>query len=407
MKTKNSNNYLKLIGMKIMQVLRTAGTVTSGLAIIYFAVTSMMNYFKSKVFPSMSEICFLIASLVAFITLRTLKSACDEAVSEISTNIKRSKELKKHKEELEYQYEQKLAETKIQQQAFDVEMEMIAMKKFDVTKVDKDDVKAMESLIGLESVKEQLNKFRATIDYEKKYGGGKTNTVFHMKFIGNPGTGKTTVAKIMVSILYEAGIINKPKYIAVNGNDLMGKYTGQTAPTVDALFKQGKEGVIFIDEAYAMVNAASNDGNGYGHEAVNQLLTHLEAKDNKTVVIFGGYEEPMNRFFDMNPGLRSRVPLTLMFPDYNEEELFQILELNLRKMGHEIREDVEQVLIRIFSKKRDICKRYNLPFSNGRYARNIAEELHSQHAVNYSKDNSIGTIISLNDIRESILLELD
>lgn len=400
--------YLKLIGIRVLQGLQKVGVIALGIVGVLSVWNIATGYFKEKAVPSFGEIITLLLCVVGIIVLLTLKKIIEAKLTDINDGIEHQRSLNKHKTELRQRNEHRLAEKKIEQEVFEAEAEIMPTRKFNVDKIRKDDIAELDSLVGLESVKMQLKKMRATMEYEKAHGGIKSKSVSHMKFTGNPGTGKTTVAKVVASILYDAGIIQKPKYVAVNGNDLMGAYMGQTAPTINALFKQAAGGLIFIDEAYAIAAAASAaDGTGYGQEAVSQLLTHLENQDNKTVVIFGGYAGPMNRFFDMNPGLRSRVPLTLEFPDYNPEELLQILEINLKKHGHKLDDNVKPVMLQLFQEKIMHCRRHNLAFSNGRYARNVADELHAQHALNYANDKSIGSTIIADDVVFSALYKLD
>lgn len=400
--------HMKLIGMRILQGLEKVSVVALGILGLVTIVKTISNYIDTKTIPTFANIIIVVISIVGIIVMFTLKEIIEEKITEINSDIDDYKILRKHAKNLKQQYNYQYAEKKIKEENFETEKEDIPVKQFNVDKIKKSDIAELDTLIGLESVKEQVKKMRATIEYEKSQGGVKSKSVLHMKFTGNPGTGKTTVAKCMAAILYDTGIIAKPKYISVNGNDLMGAYTGHTAPTIDALFKQGAGGVIFIDEAYSLANAATNiDGTGYGFEAVNQLLTHLENNENKTIVIFGGYEEPINHFLNMNPGLRSRVPITIAFPDYSPDEMVEILEINLKKHGHTIPENIKQLLSRLFEEKIKHCQRYNLPFSNGRYARNVSDEIHAQHALNYAENNSIGATIIPEDIVFSKLYKLD
>lgn len=400
--------YLKLIVLRVLQGLQKLGVlILSAIGVItMWDITS--NYIKYKISPHFGEITIFVLCVIGVIILKTIKGFFEVKLTFIDDSIEHQRSLQQLKTELKHKSEHRFTEKKFEQENTQMDAETLPTRKFNVEKIKKDDIKELDTLVGLESVKQELKKLKATMEYEKKNGGVQRRSISHMKFVGNPGTGKTTVAKVMASILYDAGIIDKPKYISCNGNDLCGAYLGWTAPTINSLFKQGAGGVIFIDEAYSLADSASGaDGSGYAQEAVNSLLTHLENQDNKTVVIFGGYENPMNRFFDMNPGLRSRVPKTLIFPDYTPEELYKILEINVKKQGHTLDSSLKPVMMKLFYEKIRYSYENNLPFSNGRYARNVADELHSQHAIRYMEDSYIGKILTVDDVVFDALFELD
>jgi len=406
--------YCKLIVMRLLQFFRLVGVLGFG-AVAITKVWDMVNYYiDHRTLPEAFDFVILTAAVIAVIILSTLKAALQDKRNDYLSDLHHQRMMKQRKAELRLKYADRLAEentcnelgTDKTPETENGIGEILPIRKFEVKKISKEDAGELDKLIGLGSVKEQVKRIRATIAYEKEHGGNM-GAVPHMKFVGNPGTGKTSVAKAMAAILYDAGILRKPKYISVNGNELMGAYMGQTAPTINALFKQAAGGLLFIDEAYTLASAVGSSGSGYGMEAVNQLLTHLEDPNNETVVIFGGYAGAMECFFDLNPGLRSRVPITLYFPDYTSDELLDILEMNLRKKGHELDPDTKPILRDVFEQKMAICKQYQLPFSNGRYARNCADELHGQHAVNYMTDATIGSIIGMPDINPTALINLD
>lgn len=404
---KTSTLYLKLIAYKIVQLLRNIAILVLGFQVVNCAWGAIDAYITAQKVPNAWDVLLITAYMVVIIILRFCKEILANRVAEISEDIDHSQKLKNHTRELRKKNEYSLAEKQIKLEVMEVESDMAAPRKFNTEKVGKDASAELEKLVGLTSVKNELQKIHAVTQYEKKNGGIKNKTVYHMRFVGNPGCGKTTVARCMASILYNAGIIEKPKLVSVNGNELMGRYLGETAPTVRALFKQASGGLLFIDEAYALTSGPDSHATSYGYEAVNELLTQLEDKKNKVVVIFAGYEAPLNQFFAMNPGLASRVPKTLLFPDYNPNELLDILNMNLEEYGHKLCEDTKEMLLQMFAHKIQLCNYHRTPFSNGRFSRNVADALHAQHALNYKENNAVGSRITMEDIDYNSLLSLD
>ena len=399
--------YLKLISLKVLQLLKKVAIVFLTIQGIYTAGYAVYDYATMQVVPSILDVVLLITYFVVIIVLKSCKGMLISCIAGTSSEIDHNQKLKLHKRELLQRSEYGLVEKQVKIEVMEAESDMVAPRKFNTEKVSKDAAVELDKLVGLASVKEELQRMYAVTQYEKAHGGLKNQTVHHMRFVGNPGCGKTTVAKCMASILYNAGIIPKPKLVTVNGNELMGQYLGETAPTVRALFKQASGGLLFIDEAYALTSGPRSQSTSYGYEAVNELLTQLEDKKNNVTVIFAGYEAPLNQFFSMNPGLASRVPKTLMFPDYEPNELLDILSMRLKEFGHKLDDATKETLLQLFAQKINHCRCHRLPFSNGRYSRNVADALHAQHALNYKKNSGIGTVITMQDIDFNSLLALD
>ncbi len=226
----------------------------------------------------------------------------------------------------------------------------------------------LEKMIGLTEAKKVINQ---ALDYYKAQklfrdkGINQDAPSMHMVFTGNPGTAKTTVARLFTDIMKDNGVLSTGKLVEVGRQDLVGKYVGWTAPTVKARFEDAKGGVLFIDEAYSLVD--DRDGL-YGDEAINTIVQEMENRRDEVIVIFAGYPDKMEAFLDKNPGLRSRIAFQVSFEDYDVEELCKIAEVIADKKGMHFTEDAIDRLRECFSIA------INEPdFGNGRYVRNVIE----------------------------------
>ena len=201
-----------------------------------------------------------------------------------------------------------------------------------------DPYKELDELIGLEQVKEEVRSLAnfVKIQKQREAKGLKTPKMsFHLVFTGSPGTGKTTVARIVARIYKDLGVLKKGHLVETDRSGLVANYVGQTATKTNEIVDSALNGVLFIDEAYALVPTA-NKNNDYGQEAISTLLKRMEDDRDKLVVIVAGYTKEMNRFIDSNPGLKSRFNRYINFPDYTSGELCEIFNMYVKKNQYRV-----------------------------------------------------------------------
>jgi SpoVK/Ycf46/Vps4 family AAA+-type ATPase len=238
----------------------------------------------------------------------------------------------------------------------------------------------INALIGLEPVKKELADINALIKYNNKIGkSGKNAINLHTVFTGNPGTGKTTVAMYMAEMLYNIGFIRENKCVVCSAKDLIGEYTGQTAPKTAAKCEQAYNGILFIDEAYQLNPNVSSGHGKYEEECVAELLLQMENNKDKLVVILAGYRDEMKDFLNnANPGLKSRIHKTIEFPDYTIDELMDIFMKMVNDEGYILEPEVDDAICNIFRYEKSINKK----FGNARFVRNLFEKIIMNHAYN-------------------------
>ena len=237
----------------------------------------------------------------------------------------------------------------------------------------------LAELVGLAGVKRQVNTLVNLIQVQRMreaLGMRAADISKHMVFTGNPGTGKTTVARLLARIYRALGVLRTGQLVEVDRSGLVRGYVGQTATRTQEVIEEALGGLLFIDEAYALtVNKGEND---FGQEAVDTLLKAMEDHRDDMVVIVAGYTDLMERFLDSNPGLRSRFPNVIRFDDYSADQLFDILLLNLRKQEYRLSPAAEKHAWELI-KARVAHKPAN--FANARDIRNFMERAIANHAV--------------------------
>ncbi len=235
-----------------------------------------------------------------------------------------------------------------------------------------DPYQELDDLIGLGAVKEEVKSLANFVKLQKQRQdkGLKTPKLsYHLVCTGSPGTGKTTVARIVARIYKDLGILKKGHTVETDRSGLVANYVGQTATKTNAVVDSALNGVLFIDEAYALV--PENSSQDYGQEAISTLLKRMEDDRDKLVVIIAGYTNEMKRFIDSNPGLQSRFNRYINFPDYTAGELVDIFKMYMKKNQYTISEDAEEMLSEKLTYAVDHKDRN---FGNARYVRNIFEK---------------------------------
>lgn len=250
----------------------------------------------------------------------------------------------------------------------------------------------LDQLVGLGSVKKIMKKIKA---YAKR-NAGDPDFNLHMRFNGNPGTGKTEVARILSRILYEAGVLSEAKLVETDAFGLMGSVVGETAPKTRAKIADALGGVLFIDEAYALANTASNAS--YGSEAIAVLLKEMEDKRGQFCTILAGYKDEMNRMIASNPGFESRIQFSVDFPDYSREELGEIASRMLSKKGYQINTEALSRIMDITDHDR---QRPN--YANARNVRNILDHVILNQNLRVEEEGISDSIITLEDVEDYIL----
>ena len=231
----------------------------------------------------------------------------------------------------------------------------------------------LDDLIGLNSVKKEVRSLANFVKVQKQREaqGLKTAKVsYHLVFYGSPGTGKTTVARIVGRIYKDLGVLKKGHTVETDRGGLVAKYMGQTALKTDTVIQQALDGVLFIDEAYSLVPENGN-GQDYGQEAIATLLKRMEDYRDRLVVIIAGYKNEMQRFIDSNPGLQSRFNRYIDFPDYSGVELTDIFKMYMKKNQYTLADGAEEYLKEQFEYA---VAHKDRNFGNARFARNVFEK---------------------------------
>lgn len=249
--------------------------------------------------------------------------------------------------------------------------------------------KQLNSLVGLASVKQEVITFRNFLKIQnerKKKGLSVPPTSYHLVFSGNPGTGKTTIARIMAQILKSLGVISSGHLVEASRSDLVAGYMGQTAIKTNKVIDSALNGVLFIDEAYTLSRSSEND---FGQEAIDTLLKRMEDDRDRLVVIIAGYTDEIKNFVGSNPGLASRFNRYINFPDYSESELEEIFKMLVDKYDYLLNESGRKALTESVEKA---VREKDNHFGNGRFVRNLFEKTIEHQANRLAKVPNLGQV---------------
>lgn len=265
-----------------------------------------------------------------------------------------------------------------------------------------------EELVGLVPVKSRIREIAALLVIDrlrKKVDLTSNSPGLHMSFTGSPGTGKTTVALRMADILYKLGYCRKGHLLTVTRDDLVGQYIGHTAPKTKEVLKKAMGGILFIDEAYYLYKP--DNERDYGAEAIEILLQVMENQRDDLVVILAGYKDRMERFYESNPGLSSRIANHVDFPDYSAEELLTIGKIMLEEQQYQFTPDAERAFLDYIQKRKE-----QPLFANARSVKNALDRARMRQANrNFENAGKILTkadlvTITAEDIKQSRVFTL-
>lgn len=279
-----------------------------------------------------------------------------------------------------------------------------AIPEFEKSKSNEEIFKELNELVGLENIKDMLKDLVHLMEFRKKAGDSikLKDTNLHMVFLGNPGTGKTTVARMVAGILYNLKYVDQNKLIEVSAKDLIGQYVGQTAPKTIEVIEKALGGVLFIDEAYSLA-AKPGNSSSFNEECIATLIQAMENHRDDLVVIFAGYSKEMDAFLKSNSGIVSRIGYTMEFKDYTVDELLQIFNSMFQKSGFKIQKSAME-------KAKTIIEEYSKTegFGNARFVRNLYEKAIIKHASNTSSETSLEVLktISAEDITDENISKL-
>ncbi len=262
--------------------------------------------------------------------------------------------------------------------------EEVAMENYNNAKSVQEIMKEINQLVGLKSVKKLIHELYAYIEIQKIRQKEKLKSepmVLHMIFKGNPGTGKTTIARLLGQLFKEMGVLSKGHIVEVERADLVGEYIGHTAKRTREQVKKALGGILFIDEAYSLARGGEKD---FGKEAIDCLVKAMEDHKDNLILILTGYRREMERFIESNPGLRSRFPIHINFPDYTINELMGIAKLMLDQRQYSLTDEAKEQL-RISIQERAMRHPHS---GNARMVRNLIERAIRLQAVRLVNSNS-------------------